>query len=122
MARLTLKERMEFDRLTDTTDRLVYAMLETFASSGHGDVGGCGVAEFHLAEFADAIDEDPAALLRRLERMAPLIDAVCVEHGGTVLFALAGAGRDDFAHLYKSRGFIGVPPNLPTVNARAFHV
>ena len=114
----TLKQRMEFDVLTDTMDRLVYTLVSTYADSGHGDLGACGVAEFKLADFADAIDEDPSVLLSRLQRIAPPIKAVCVEHGGVVLFALAGADQEDFAHLYTSRGFVGLPPNLPNVRPR----
>lgn len=48
--------------------------------------------------------------------------AVCVEHQNLVLFALAGASQDGFAHLYKSRGFIGLPPNLPRLNPRFMRI
>ncbi|MFN7177614.1 MAG: hypothetical protein ACK4MX_12095 [Thermaurantiacus sp.] len=122
MARLNMKKRLEFDRLTETGDRLVYAILDRLACDGHGDWGSCGVAEFDLIEFAEAVDEPPGDLLRRLLRIATLVEAVCVEHEKTVLFALAGAMQDGFDHLYKSRGFEGLPPNLPRVKPRFLRI
>lgn len=122
MARLTLKQRLEFDVLTETSDRLAYAMLERLACDGHGDWGSCGVAEFDLIEFAAAVDEPPGETLRRLKRIAPMIGAVCVEHENAVLFALAGAMQDGFGHLYKRCGFEGLPPNLPRVEPRALRI
>jgi hypothetical protein len=118
MARLTLKQKFDFDVLIDPEDRLVYALLQFMALDGHGDVGGCGVAEFDLLNLAEALDWPPGATLRRLKRIAPEVKALCVEHENTVLFALAGAGQKEFDHLYKSRRFEGLPPILPRVKAR----
>lgn len=122
MALQKLKQRLEFDVVTDTQDRLVYLIAERCALQGHGDWGSCGVAEFDLIELAEACEEPPGALLRRLNRIAPMVDAVCVEHENKVLFALAGAAQDGFEHLYKRCGFVGLPPNLPKVKPRAFRV
>jgi hypothetical protein len=112
MARRSLKQRFNFDVLIDPDDRLAYALLQSMAYDGHGDVGGCGVAEFDLSSFAEALDWAPGATLRRLKRLAPEVKAVCVEHESAVLFAVAGAQQKDFDHLYKSRDFEGLPPNL----------
>ncbi|RWO94200.1 MAG: hypothetical protein EOQ98_31870 [Mesorhizobium sp.] len=122
MARLSLKQRFDFDVLIEPEDRLVYALLQYMACDGHGDVGGCGVAEFDLLNLAEALDWAPGATLRRLKRIAPEVNAVCVEHENTVLFALAGAGQKEFDHLYKRRGFEGLPPNLPHVKPRFLRI
>ncbi len=118
MAALKLKERFEFDVLRTVEDRLAYAVVQSLANNGHGDIGSCGVAEFDLIEFAEALDAPPGETLRRLKTIASPINALCVEHDNVVLFALAGADQDSFAHLYKSRGFEGLPPNLPKVAPR----
>ncbi len=120
MSRLTLKERFEFDILTEPHERIAYLMLDILASSGHGDVASCGVAEFDLMNFADALGQPPGETLRLLNRIADSIQAVCVESENTVLFAMAGALQQDFAQLYISRGFEGLPPNLPKVQPRIF--
>lgn len=122
MAALKLKERFEFDVLKTVEDRLAYAVLQSLANNGHGDIGSCGVAEFDLIDFAEALDMPPGETLRRLKALAALINALCVEHENIVLFALAGADQAGFAHLYKSRGFEGLPPNLPKVAPRYWRI
>ncbi|KFC74798.1 hypothetical protein FG93_00977 [Bosea sp. LC85] len=113
MTQRTLKQRFRFDVLLEPEDRLAHTVLLSMAYDGHGDWGGCGVAEFNLNDFADAIGWAPGATLRRLKDLAPTANAVCVEHDNIVLFALAGAQQDGFSHLYKSRGFEGLQPSLP---------
>ncbi|WNJ87942.1 hypothetical protein [Bosea sp. 685] len=112
MTQRTLKQRFGFDILLDPEDRLAYALLHSMAYDGHGDWGGCGVAELDLGEFADTLGWPRGVTLRRLKEIAPKVRAVCVERHDTILFALAGAQQEGFSHLYKSRGFEGLPPNL----------
>ncbi|WP_128287168.1 MULTISPECIES: hypothetical protein [Agrobacterium tumefaciens complex] len=118
MARLTLKERFEFDVLETMEDRLAFSLVHHLANDGHGDVGSCGVAEFNLLEFSAALEWPPGETLRRLNRISGLVKGLCVEKENVVLFALAGAEQNSFDHLYKSRGFEGLPPNLPKVAPR----
>ncbi|WP_024896569.1 hypothetical protein ACQY1H_00990 [Agrobacterium vitis] len=118
MARLSLKERFEFDVLEATDDRLAFSIVHHLANDGHGDLGSCGVAEFDLLDFSAALEQPPGETLRQLKRISELVKGLCVEHENVVLFALAGAEQDSFAHLYKSRGFEGLPPNLPRVAPR----
>jgi hypothetical protein len=115
-----MKERFDFDVLTETQDRLAYVVLYYLATDGHGDVGSCGVAELDLMDLSAALDQPPGETLRQLRTIAEKVSAVCVEHEDTVLFAMAGADQKDFAHLYVSRGFEGLPPNLPKVQPRIF--
>jgi hypothetical protein len=93
MAALRLKERLEFDALKAVEDPLAYAVVQSLANNGHGDIGSCGVAEFNLIEFAEALDTPPGETLRRLKALAAPISALCVEHENTILFALAGADQ-----------------------------
>ncbi|MEO0955777.1 MAG: hypothetical protein AAFY12_12345 [Pseudomonadota bacterium] len=118
MAHQTMKQRFEFDVLTDPTERIAYLMLEIMAADGHGDIGSCGVAAFDLLNFSDALGEPPGVTLRLLKKVGEAIQALCVEHENTVLFAMAGANQRGFSHLYTSRGFEGLPPNLPRVQPR----
>ncbi|MBG6202676.1 hypothetical protein IWQ48_003823 [Labrenzia sp. EL_13] len=122
MARQTMKQRFEFDVLTDPVERTAYLMLDIMAMDGHGDVGSCGVAEFDLLNFSDALGEPPGETLQLIKRVGEAIQAVCVEHENTVLFAMAGANQRNFSHLYTSRGFEGLPPNLPQVQPRHFRL
>lgn len=122
MAALKLRERFEFDVLKGVEERLAYAVVHSLANNGHGDIGSCGVAEFDLIDFAEALDWPPGEALRRLKTLSLPISGLCVEHENVVLFALAGADQAGFAHLYKSRGFEGIPPNLPKVAPRYWRV
>lgn len=122
MAQTSIRQRFDLDIVTDPEDRLVYVMMQHMAYDGHGDVGMCGVAEFDLIGLAEAVDRPPGETLRRLKRIAQSVHAVCVEHENLVLFAMAGASQEDFAHLYKSRGFVGMPPNLPRVKPRFMRI
>jgi hypothetical protein len=108
----SLKQRFDFTILREPQDRLAYAMLKTLSYDGHGDYGSCGVAEFDLIDFANAVDWPPGETLRRLKRIASELGAVCVEHQDIILFAIAGAQQEGFDHLYKRRGFEGRPPVL----------
>ncbi|WP_156116020.1 hypothetical protein [Bosea sp. UNC402CLCol] len=108
----SLKQRFAFTTLTESEDRLAYAVLKTLSSDGHGNYGSCGVAEFDLIEFAEALDWPPGETLRRLKRIASELGAVCVEHQDVILFATAGAQQEGFDHLYRTRGFEGRPPVL----------
>ncbi len=118
MPRLSLKERFEFDVLETTDDRLAFSIVHHLANDGHGDLGSCGVAEFDLLDFSEALERPPGETLRQLKRISVQVKGVCVEHENVVLFALAGAEQDGFTHLYKSRGFEGLPPNLPRIAPR----
>lgn len=75
-----------------------------------------------MSEFAEALATPPGETLRRLKSLAGPINFLCVEHENTILFALAGADQAGFAHLYKSRGFGGLPPNLPKVAPRYWKI
>lgn len=108
----SLKQRFDFTILTQPEDLLAYAVIKTLAYDGHGDYGSCGVAEFDLIEFAEALDWPPGETLRRLKRIASELSAVCVEHQDVVLFAITGAQQEGFDYLYKRRGFEGRPPIL----------
>lgn len=118
MATLKLKDRFEFDVLASDEDRLFFAMIRFLTTDGHGDIGSCGVAEFSLLNFAEATNRPPGEALRRLKSIAVSVKGLCVEHENVVLFAIAGADQHSFAHLYKSRGFEGLPPNLPRISPR----
>ena len=118
MSRLRIKQRFEFDVLSGCEDRLAYSVIHHLANDGHGDIGSCGVAEFELLDFAEALSWPPGETLRRLKQIATQIKGLCVEQENTVLFALAGSEQGSFDHLYKSRGFEGLPPNLPKASPR----
>lgn len=118
MSRLTITQRFEFDLLVSCEDRLAYAVIHQLANDGHGDIGSCGVAEFDRLDLSEALSQPPSETLRRLKQIATQLKGLSVEQENTVLFALAGAEQDSFDHLYKSRGYEGIPPNLPKAPPR----
>lgn len=95
-------------------ERMMIAVVALEAwGNGHGDEGSCGVAEFGLIEFAEAVSVPPGRCLRALKKLAEKVGGVCVvSDTDLVLFAVYDGSQSAFERLYVARGFGENPPAI----------